>query len=65
LNFGGEGGRVLHMKKWLEKNALSEQQRRAMEEVGGELLEGSGFESELPKPDFSGSEAPALAPPDS
>lgn len=65
MKFGVQGGRVLHMKKWWEKKALNEEQRRALEEVGGEPLEGSGFESEQPEPDFSENNAPAPAPPDS
>lgn len=50
------------MKRRREKNRLSEGQRRALEELGGEPLEGSGFEGEQPEPDFSGSNVPAEPP---
>ena len=62
MNSGAQAARVPNMKRRREKNPLSEGQRRALEESGGEPLEGSGFESEEPEPDFSDSEAPAEPP---
>lgn len=53
------------MSRQREKNRLSEGQRRALEEMGGEPLEGSGFESEQPEPEFSENNAPAEPPPGS
>ena len=35
---------------------------KAADAIGGEPLEGSGFESETPEPDFSDSEQPAETP---
>jgi hypothetical protein len=32
---------------------MSEQMRQALDDVGGEPLEGSGFEQETPEPEFS------------
>jgi len=38
---------------------MSESLRKAMDDLGAEPLEGSGFEDEMADPEFSGSEAPA------
>jgi hypothetical protein len=37
---------------------MSEQMSKALDEIGGEALSGSGFEDETPEPEFS-AEAPA------
>jgi hypothetical protein len=50
------------MKFRQKRNFTSEQVRKALEQVGGEPLEGSGFEDETPDPEFSES-APAAPEP--
>jgi hypothetical protein len=46
----------------LRRLALKEQLIQAAAEVGGELLQGSGFEGETPDPEFSESAPDAVAP---
>jgi hypothetical protein len=41
---------------------MSEKLRKALDDVGGEPLEGSGFERETPAPEFSESEPAAPEP---
>lgn len=41
---------------------MSEQLRKAMDDIGGEPLAGSGFERETPDPEFSESAPGAAAP---
>jgi hypothetical protein len=45
---------VRAMKIRNRKTPTSEKLRQAMESIGGEPLEGSGFEDETPEPEFSG-----------
>lgn len=51
------------MQRKQRKTSVNEQLRKALEDIGGEPLEGSGFESETPEPEFSGSEPDDAAPP--
>jgi hypothetical protein len=44
------------------KIPMSEKLRKALDDVGGEPLEGSGFERETPAPEFSESEPAAPEP---
>jgi hypothetical protein len=37
--------------------------RKALDDVGGEPLPGSGFENETPEPEFTDSKQPAEVPP--
>jgi hypothetical protein len=48
--------RITAYRKTISGSAL----RKALDEVGGEPLAGSGFESEMPDPEFTSSE---YAPP--
>jgi hypothetical protein len=38
------------------KDPIQEKLRKAMEDIGGESLQGSGFEDETPEPEFSETE---------
>jgi hypothetical protein len=51
------------MKVQQQKKPWSRQVREAMDDLGGEPLEGSGFEADTPEPEFSGDEHPAPGPP--
>ena len=42
---------------------MSEAVRNALDDIGGDRLEGSGFENETPDPEFSDSEPAAAAQP--
>ena len=44
---------VRAMKNRNRKTPTSEKLRQAMESIGGQPLEGSGFEDETPEPEFS------------
>jgi hypothetical protein len=45
---------ILAMKHLRKKTSMKEQLETAIDEIGGEPLEGSGFESEKPEEGFSG-----------
>jgi len=45
-----------------QKKPLSEELRQAVKEIGGEPLEGSGFENEAPAPEFIDNAPAAPAP---
>lgn len=44
------------MKKRPMKTPMEEKLRKAKENIGGEPLQGSGFEDETPEPEFSETE---------
>jgi hypothetical protein len=44
------------------KTAMKSQMEAALDKLGAEPLEGSGFEHETPDPEFSESEPPAETP---
>jgi hypothetical protein len=54
LRVGTTGAPVCLMKRLPPKAPLNDQLVPAIDEVGGERLEGSGFESEKPEQAFSG-----------
>jgi hypothetical protein len=47
---------VLGMQRRQRKTPMSEQMRKALDDTGGEPLDGSGFENETAERDFSDSE---------
>jgi hypothetical protein len=49
-----EGVRTLRMKHLRKKTSMKEQLEEAIREIGGEPLQGSGFEDEKPEEGFSG-----------
>jgi hypothetical protein len=44
------------MKKRIIKDPIQEKLRKALEDIGGEPLQGSGFEKETSEPEFSETE---------
>jgi hypothetical protein len=46
-------GMVTPMNIRRQKKPMSEQPRKALDDIGGEPLAGSGFENEAPDPEFS------------
>jgi hypothetical protein len=51
------------MRSRSKRLPISEQLRTALDDVGGEPLEGSGFDGETPDPEFSENEPAAVPSP--